>query len=172
MVELVAAHIVRPLRRAVLRPGRAEDESAYPADDDPDTAHVAARTGRLDDSGPADSSPVPSTESVEVIAVGTVLREAPPWEPTRSDGWRVRGMATRPDARRRGVGGTILEALLDHVAAQGGGLVWCNARVAALRLYQRAGFAIRGPEFDLPGIGPHHHMWRTVDGDADRTASS
>ena len=84
----------------------------------------------------------------------------------------VRGMATRPDARRRGLGGMVLEALLDHVAAHGGGLVWCNARVAAQRLYQRAGFVVRGPQFDLPDIGPHHHMWRTVDGDADRTASS
>jgi len=97
-----------------------------------------------------------------VLSVGTVLCEAPPWEPDRSDGWRVRGMATRPDARRRGFGGLVLDALMDHTAARGGGLVWCNARVAARRLYVRAGFVTRGPVFDLPGIGPHSQMWRTV----------
>jgi GNAT superfamily N-acetyltransferase len=155
VVELVEASVVLPLRRAVLRPGGAEEDSAYPADADPDTAHVAART---------DTAPI--------AAVGTVLREAPPWEPRRSDGWRIRGMATRPDARRRGLGGRVLQTLLDHVAAHGGGLVWCNARVAAQPLYGRAGFITRGPEFELPHIGPHRHMWRTVDGDAHRTPSS
>lgn len=155
MVERVEARVVRPLRHAVLRPGRADEESAYPADDDPDTVHVAAR-------GPMD----------DVVSVGTVLREPPPWEPERADGWRVRGMATRPDARRRGLGGRVLDALLDHVAACGGGLVWCNARVPAEQLYGRAGFAIRGAVFELPGIGPHHLMWRTVDAVTHPTPSS
>jgi GNAT superfamily N-acetyltransferase len=132
----------------VLRPGRVDEESAYQADDDPDTVHVAARVT----AGPC----------AEVVSVGTVLREAPPWEPERADGWRVRGMATRPDVRRQGLGGRVLDALLDHVAGRGGGLVWCNARVAAEPLYTRAGFMRRGGVFELPGIGPHHLMWRTV----------
>jgi GNAT superfamily N-acetyltransferase len=97
-----------------------------------------------------------------VVAVGTVLRGPPPWEPERGDGWRVRGMATRADVRRRGCGGLVLDALLHHVAAHGGGLVWCNARVPAQGLYARAGFVTRGEVFDIPGIGPHIQMWRTV----------
>ena len=157
VVERVEAGVVRPLRHAVLRPRQAEDQSAYPADDDPDSAHVAARiTGHATDG-------VTATPPAEVVSVGTVLREPPPWEPERADGWRVRGMATRPDARRRGLGGHVLDALLDHVAGCGGGLVWCNARVPAQQLYGRAGFVIRGAVFELPGIGPHHLMWRTVD---------
>jgi ribosomal protein S18 acetylase RimI-like enzyme len=166
VVELVEAQVVRPLRRAVLRPGRADEESAYPADDDPDTAHVATRI----------PAPVgtkgPVAEVADVLAVGTVLREAPPWEPQQTDGWRVRGMATLPDARRRGLGGCVLDALLDHVAAHGGGLVWCNARVAAQALYARAGFAARGPVFELPDIGPHRLMWRTVVPGPHRTLPS
>ncbi len=71
-------------------------------------------------------------------------------------------MATRRDARRRGFGGLVLSALLDHVALHGGGLVWCNARVPAQGLYARAGFATRGPVFDIPGIGPHIQMCRTA----------
>ena len=149
----------------MLRPGATEEDAAYPTDTDPDTAHVAARTE-------AAQVAAPKTDPVAVMAVGTVLREAPPWEPQRSDGWRIRGMATRPDARRRGVGGLVLETLLDHVAARGGGIVWCNARVAAQHLYRRAGFVTRGPEFELPDIGAHRHMWRTVDRDAHRTPST
>jgi predicted GNAT family N-acyltransferase len=71
-------------------------------------------------------------------------------------------MATHPDVRGRGFGGIVLAALLDHVAVQGGGLVWCNARVAARNLYARAGFTARGAVFDIPGIGPHLQMGRIV----------
>jgi predicted GNAT family N-acyltransferase len=124
--------------------------SGYPGDDDPRSAHAAVVSG--DD---------------EVVAVGTVLPEAPPWEPQRHHGWRIRGMATRDEARRRGLGGLVLAALLDHVATRGGGLVWCNARVPARTLYARAGFIARGQVFDIPGIGPHIHMWRTVPAEHD-----
>jgi GNAT superfamily N-acetyltransferase len=145
VVELVAAQVVLPLRRAVLRPHHPVETSWYAGDDDPRSAHAAVR--RRDG---------------EVVAVGTVLPGPPPWEPQRRDGWRIRGMATRDEARRRGLGAMVLAGLLDHVAGRGGGLVWCNARVPAQALYRRAGFMARGPVFDIVGIGPHIQMWRTV----------
>jgi ribosomal protein S18 acetylase RimI-like enzyme len=151
VVELVDAQVVRPLRRAVLRPDQPVENSRYPADDDPSSAHAAISLPDLLDTGPD-----------TVVAVGTVLRDPPPWEPQRVDGWRVRGMATRPDARRRGLGGLVLDELLSHVASHGGGLVWCNARVPAQGLYGRAGFATRGEVFDIAGIGPHMQMWRII----------
>jgi GNAT superfamily N-acetyltransferase len=169
VLESVEAFVVRPLRHAVLRPGRAEEQSAYQADDGPDTAHVAARiTGHVVAGDTAGHATAGDTGGpfADVVSVGTVLREGPPWEPERPDGWRVRGMATRPDLRRRGLGGLVLDALLDHVTRCGGGLVWCNARVPAHQLYGRAGFVTRGGVFELPGIGLHHLMWRTVDGAA------
>jgi GNAT superfamily N-acetyltransferase len=126
--------------------------SLYPGDDDPRTAHAAIR---LPQSGREE------TENT-VVAVGSMLPGPPPWDPTRADGWRVRGMATRDDARRQGLGRLVLDALLDHVATHGGGVVWCNARVPARHLYARAGFAPRGEVFDIAGIGPHVEMGRTV----------
>jgi predicted GNAT family N-acyltransferase len=33
--------------------------------------------------------------------------------------------------------------------------VWCNARVRARSLYERAGFTVVSEEFDVPEIGPH-----------------
>jgi GNAT superfamily N-acetyltransferase len=72
--------------------------------------------------------------------------------------WRVRGMATAPEQRGRGVGSAILAALVDHARAQGATRVWCNARTPALSLYSRAGFAVESEEFEIPGIGPHFVM--------------
>jgi GNAT superfamily N-acetyltransferase len=144
VVELVNAQVVRPLRRAVLRPGRPAEESIYPADDDPRAAHGVVRHAEA--------------TGDDVMAVGSVLPDPDP-DP---DGWRIRGMATRASARRRGLGTAVLDALVTHVAVQGGGLVWCNARVPATGLYTRAGFVTRGEVFEIEGIGPHIHMWRMV----------
>ena len=145
---------MRPLRHAVLRPDGPQSS--------PRTQPTTTRTRRTSPLAPR----APGATAPTRLSVGTVLHEAPPWEPDRTDGWRVRGMATRPDARRRGLGGLVLDALLDHVASHGGGLVWCNARVPAQQLYGRAGFVTRGEVFELPGIGPHLLMWRTVDSTA------
>ena len=155
-VERVPAAVVRALRHGVLRPGRPQSESFYPEDLDPTTVHVAARvTGRASEGR--------SGRAGAVVAVGTALREAPPWD---RDGpgaaWRVRGMATAERWRGRGLGTAVLDALISAVAGAGATMLWCNARVPARRLYERAGFAVRGEEFDVAHLGPHLVMWRTV----------
>ena len=99
----------------------------------------------------------------DVVAVGTVMPEPPPWEPGRLDAWRVRGMATHPLARGRGHGTRVLAALVDHAWRHGGRFLWCNARVPARGLYERAGLVGRGEVFELPLIGPHIVMWRVLD---------
>ncbi len=76
--------------------------------------------------------------------------------------WRLRAMATRKEHRGQGVGARVLGACVRHVAGQGGGLLWCNARVAARRFYERGGLTGCGEEFDIAGI-THIVMWRRVD---------
>jgi predicted GNAT family N-acyltransferase len=71
-------------------------------------------------------------------------------------------MATDEAWRSGGVGSRLLGAVLDHVAAAGGEMVWCNARTPARRFYERAGFAAHGDEWVDPEIGPHIAMWREV----------
>ena len=78
--------------------------------------------------------------------------------------WRVRGMATAPHARGRGAGTAVLGALLDHAAAEGAARVWCNVRIGARSLYERAGFHVSSEEFALPETGPHLVMERELRG--------
>ncbi len=94
----------------------------------------------------------------ELISVGLI---GPQGEP---GAWRVRGMATAPRARGRGAGTAVLAALLDHAAAHGAVRVWCNVRVGARSLYERAGFRVISDEFGLPQIGPHVVMERRLEG--------
>lgn len=144
-VERVPPPVTYPLRQQVLRPGRPLDAVRLDVDGDPRTATFAARTA-----------------TGEVVGAAVVYPEPCPWLPGRAGSWRLRGMATDPAWRRRGVGRRVLAAALDHVRDAGGGLVWCNARVPARRLYERAGFATHGDAWEEPGIGPHVAMWREV----------
>jgi GNAT superfamily N-acetyltransferase len=151
-VGSVAAWTTWPLRQEVLRPGRAVRDCIYPGEDDPRALHGAVLQRSL-----------PPGRDLSVLAVGVVLPEAPPWDPGCDDGWRIRGMATRSDSRGRGFGRQVLDLLIEHVVDHGGGLLWCNARIPALSLYERAGFLPRGDVFELPEIGPHMVMWRIVE---------
>lgn len=78
--------------------------------------------------------------------------------------WRLRGVATDPEHRGHGYASSVLARLLDELRLRGAGLVWCNARLPARGLYERAGFVTSGEPWDDPLIGPHIRMWRRVDG--------
>ena len=44
----------------------------------------------------------------------------------------------------------------------GGGLLWCNARLAAVGFYERAGMVTTGDVWEEPVIGPHIAMFVEV----------
>lgn len=144
-VARVPPAVTHPLRALVLRAGAPPERVRLPTDDLPSTAAFAAR-------GP----------DGEVVGTAIVTPEPCPWAPRRPGAWRLRGMATAEAWRGAEVGARVLAAVLDHVRAQGGSLVWCNARVPARRFYERAGFAVHGDEWEDPEIGPHVAMWRDV----------
>jgi ribosomal protein S18 acetylase RimI-like enzyme len=80
------------------------------------------------------------------------------------DGWRVRGMATAPQARGRGAGTAVLDALMAHAQALGAERIWAHVRVPARSLYGRAGFTVASEEHEVPEIGPHVVMERVTMG--------
>jgi predicted GNAT family N-acyltransferase len=68
-------------------------------------------------------------------------------------------MAVHSTARGRGIGGVILQALMDEARARGDRAVILNAQIQAEGFYQRFGFERCGPEFMEAGI-PHIEMRR------------
>jgi GNAT superfamily N-acetyltransferase len=134
---------VRAIRHVVLRPHQRPDEIVYEHDDDADALHLGAYVeGAL-------------------VAIASLTREPPP----RADdpgAWRVRGMATLPAHRDRGLGGELLERCIEHARERGGTWVWLNGRVPASRFYERHGFAARGDVFEPPHLGPHREFRRDL----------
>lgn len=134
------------LRKAVLRPHLPEDEPyVLPDDHLPTTVAFGA-----------------VTTDGELIGIGRLTPEPPPFKGEGERGWRLRGMATTPEVRNMGVGSAILEAIMRHVSQAGGGILWCNARLAALGLYRRAGMQEWGEVWEETNIGPHVVMWRRI----------
>jgi GNAT superfamily N-acetyltransferase len=145
LIEIEPA-ATRPLRQAVLRPH--ESLEALAAHEPPGTFALGARDGTA------------------LVAVGLI---APDGEP---GGWRIRGMATEPAARGAGAGSAILRRLVEHAERQGARRVWCNARVAARTLYERAGLTAVSEEFEIESIGPHVVMERRLTGRSSRSTAS
>ncbi len=149
LVGPVAQERVYALRQVVLRPHQPGVVLAVAGADDPEAATMAALTGDGTAVSTACVVPEPPPEVLEGVV-----------PPGRS--FRLRAMATAAAARDAGVGAAVLAVATGHVAGCGGSSLWCNARMAAVRFYERAGFRREGEVFEVESIGPHVVMWRPV----------
>lgn len=138
---------VRPLRTNVLRPGYEEGRLLeYEGDEGQGAHHFAA---------------VDSDEQIVVGVVSYLL------EPLPIDGEsaevRLRGMAIAEELRGQGVGSHLLSVSLSSVALYYPGFrVWAAARIAVTEFYARHGFESVGPRFEMPSVGPHQRMFRSL----------
>ena len=139
-IRPVTAEDIRPLRHSVLRPGQAYLETRYPGDD------AGVHFGAFDGD--------------RLVGIASLYQEDRAGGP--AGGWRLRGMATDPGVRGAGFGAALLAACVEHVAGAGGSELWCNARMSAVGFYRRAGFEVVSEEFEVPGIGTHVVMTRSV----------
>lgn len=142
-VRKITAAETRPLRQKILRPTYTLDRLVYPGDDAPDAAHFG---GFLNG---------------ELVAVMSVGRDVLPGNPNLNS-WRLRGVATDPQARRHGFGRALMDAAIAHARSYGGEILWCNGRTTAWEYYQAMGFEKIGEEFIVPDTGPHYVMWRKI----------
>lgn len=142
LIRQVSTEEIRPLRHRILRPNRTYEETLYPGDDLDDTVHLGAFDGD------------------RLLGIASLYREDRQGGPP--GGWRLRGMATDAGVRGAGFGAALLAGCVERSAASGGTELWCNARMPAVGFYRRAGFEVVSEEFDVPGIGRHVAMVRTL----------
>jgi GNAT superfamily N-acetyltransferase len=148
LVRPITEAETRPLRSQVLRPGVPPEQLVYHGDDSAESFHAGAFTdGKLASIASVYREPMPGST---------------PGDPRHDSAFRLRGMATLPELRGRGLGAAVLQSCLLHVASRGATILWCNARTGALGYYLKLGFTTEGEEFEIEGIGPHYVMWRTV----------
>lgn len=143
VIKEISAAETRPLRQAILRPHQKAEDLLYTADDHPRSFHLGA------------------FDRAELISVASFLFDSHP-EFDETPQFRIRGMATQPDYRGRGIGARLLESGLTRINSEGVNFAWCNARETAFAFYEKAGFEYFGEMFEPPGIGPHKVMWKKL----------
>lgn len=135
---------ILPLRHRILRAGLPFETARFEGDEEATSRHFAARDGD------------------QIVGCATVhLR---PFSETRPVAWQLRGMAVDEAYRRGGVGSRLLDAVIDHLRADGRtDLLWCRARKPAVPFYKRHGFEVVSDEYDVPTAGPHFTMVKRLD---------
>jgi GNAT superfamily N-acetyltransferase len=143
-VSPIATVDVIPIRWLVLRPGFPRETAIFDGDDLPDTRHLGAFI------------------SDRLVGIVSLYIAPCPDRPGFDCTWQLRGMATLPDFRGLGVGKALLAACESAARVAGCSLLWCNARTGALSFYEQFGWSISSDEFDIPTVGPHRRMLRTL----------
>lgn len=132
---------ILPLRHRELRPGRPFAAASFAGDDAPATRHFGAFLAG-------------GGENVCCVSVMRV-----PWQGEAA--LQVRGMATRADLARNGIGTALLRFVEEEAKRSPGPCVlWCNARLVAVPFYERLGWTVASARFEIPSVGPHHAMVR------------
>jgi GNAT superfamily N-acetyltransferase len=131
-----------PIRLAVLRHDTPTKQVSFPEDDTPGARHL----------GVVDDGRLVATSTWIVRPLAT-MPETPAVQ--------LRGMATLQSHQGRGIGAILVEAGCAHARSVGAGVVWANARDAALTFYEANGFEVVGDGFvDAATQLPHHVVVR------------
>lgn len=76
--------------------------------------------------------------------------------------YRLRGMGAKKEFQHKGFGKIIIEEAIKILKEKEVTVLWCNARVFALKFYKNCGFKIIGDQFNVPLVGPHFVMYKTI----------
>lgn len=141
-IKEITAKETWPVRHPVLRKGRPLKDVYMEADEKESTFHIGIYHKDI------------------IIGVASFMEDVSPhFSGIQS---RLRGMAVLPEYRKLGLARLILqkgEAILKN---RGRTLLWFNARLIAVNFYRESGYETFGDEFDIPLIGPHYLMYKSL----------
>lgn len=140
-IRKVEAFETLPLRQKILKPFATLPQCQYSEDSMDTTFHFAL------------------FQEGQIRGVSTFIQEGHAEFPATLP-YRLRGMAIEKELQGRGLGKKLLVNGVDFLIARHCDLLWFNAREVAFPFYQSLGFALHGPMFELPGIGPHKVMYK------------
>ena len=141
----VSVDKILDLRHRLLRVGLPKESAQFPGDELPATWHLAVFNSRDIDAPP--------------ISCASFMLNSYQDEPA----WQLRGMATDDGYQGKGFGGELLRCGETVIAADSNvPRFWCNARVPAIRFYEKHGWKVDSDEFEIPTAGPHRKMVKSL----------
>lgn len=143
-VKQISAEDTYSIRHQVLRKGMPFDSVKFNGDESEQTFHLGA------------------FEDGKLVSVSSFYFEGHPGIKGENH-FRLRGMATLPEFRGRGLSKALLKTAFPLIRKNFCDKVWCNAREAAQEFYQKVGFQSKGEKFEIPRIGRHQLMVKDLD---------
>ena len=131
------------VRQPVLRPGKSIDTCIFDGDDLPTTIHF----GIYEDSA--------------LLGVISVFKALSPYFNEQHQ-FQVRGMAVLDNQQKKGLGEKLVLKAEADIAEKGGNRIWFNAREIAVGFYKKMGYEVIGDVFNIPDVGPHYVMHKTL----------
>lgn len=141
VIQPISASLTRPLRHLVLWPHLPSvSDCTTDVDDREDTIHLGA------------------FQDGQLVAIGTFFPQgSPKLKATRP--FRLRAMASHPQSRGTGAAMALIQYSLRMLPALGADALWCDARIAAVGFYEKAGLMALPEVYEVPSIGPHQFMF-------------
>ncbi|MFB0636628.1 GNAT family N-acetyltransferase [Bacillus rugosus] len=142
-VKTISAEDTYEIRHRILRPHQSIEQCKYEQDHAEGTFHLGAfYEGTL-------------------ISIASFFPQKQPLI-TASSAYRLRGMATLEGYRDQKAGSTLIKYAEQKLADRGVQAVWCNARHHVKGYYAKLGWEELGEPFEIPGIGTHIVMYKTL----------
>lgn len=142
MVDYITTAQTLDLRNRVLRNNAGVEKCIFPTDEKEGNFHL----GRF--------------VADRIVSIATFFPED--YEGRGAGGFRLRGMATDPDFSGKGMGAELIKFAINELRSAKASYIWCHARTSAVGFYKKLGFVVVSDEFEVPEIGPHFNMIRTI----------
>ena len=142
-IRRIAPKECYPIRHKVLWQHKNIDDCGIAIDDQEDAFHLGAY---LND---------------KLVCIGSFVKQIHA-EFSAPRQYRLRAMATLPEAQNMGLAKILLEKSFNELKLHDIDLLWCDARIVAKGFYSKLGFVTNGDSYEIPIIGTHYLMYKKI----------
>jgi ribosomal protein S18 acetylase RimI-like enzyme len=142
-IQKITATETYPVRHIVLRAGKPIESCQFDRDELVSTHHFGYYL---------------NNQIIGVISLFEIKNE----QFVAQKPFQIRGMAVLPTFQKQGIGEALVSEAEKFITTQKADLIWFNARTTAVGFYQKMGYEILGPEFEIYDVGPHFLMYKKL----------
>lgn len=129
IVEIALAQAL-PIRHEVLQFADSPAASIVPGDNEATTRHFGCFVDG------------------DLVGVASLLLESL-GDDYKGKAFRIRAMAVKPAAQRKGIGGCLLKRIIEVARSEDANYIWCTVRPGAQPFYTRMGFLADGIQVEM-----------------------
>lgn len=132
-----------PVRQVILRPGRSLETCFFQGDELETTIHFGLF---MED---------------KLVGIISLFKNNSPFF-SQENQYQIRGMAVLEEYQKYGFGKQLVAHSEEFLKSMPIKLIWFNAREVAVNFYKKSGYQVIGDVFEIPDVGPHYVMWKTL----------